>query len=263
MLWHELSWPALDKVDREIPVVIPLGSCEQHGRHLPVFVDSIQVTAIAEQVEKKMSRKILLTPTLWLGSSHHHRDFPSIISLPPSLYTQMIQQVATCILDIGFRRIFFLNGHGGNETPGSQALTELVNLNDQANDAYLVFASWWKLGSDALAPAKHGMKTENLSHACEYETSFTLFLRPDLVKLAEARDTPPVIDNKWFSSERLSGKVAVFRRFSRFTAAGNYGKPSAATAEKGRAMFEGIVGEVGAFLKDFAAWPALPQLGPK
>ena len=46
MLWHELSWPRLRALDKQIPVIVPLGSCEQHGHHLPVFVDSLQVTTV-------------------------------------------------------------------------------------------------------------------------------------------------------------------------------------------------------------------------
>ena len=60
MLWHEQSWQELDQIDRDTPVVIPLGACEQHGHHLPLFVDTIQVTALAERVEREMGDKILL-----------------------------------------------------------------------------------------------------------------------------------------------------------------------------------------------------------
>ena len=87
MLWQEQSWPAMREMNKQLPVVVPLGSVEQHGHHLPLFVDSIQVSAIAERVEERSSLKneILLLPTFWLGSSHHHMDFPGTVSVLPSL----------------------------------------------------------------------------------------------------------------------------------------------------------------------------------
>lgn len=263
MLWHEQSWPAMRQIDKQLPVVVPLGSVEQHGHHLPLFVDSIQVSEIAQRVEQRLSDRILVLPTLWLGSSHHHIDFPGTVSVLPSLYSQMIKSVARSILHAGFKRIFFLNGHGGNEVPASAALTELVVEDDAANDAYLTFASWWNVGRDALLSEKHGMATPGLSHACEYETSMMLFLRPDLVKMSVARDNTPVIDNDWYCTDQIGNKVGVYRRYSRITSAGNLGTPSAATAKKGESMTAPVVNDIVEFLTDFSTWKELGAIGPK
>lgn len=259
MFWHEQRWTDLEALDKDIPVVIPLGSCEQHGHHLPVFVDSMQVAAIAERAEAALGDRMLLLPTLWLGSSHHHKDYPGTVSVSPSLYSLMIQEIATSILDAGFRRLLFLNGHGGNKVPAAQALSELVCESDGADDAYLVLATWWELNGGAL---RAGMETESISHACEYETSLMLKLRPDLVKLDQAREAPMALDNAWFKSEGIVGsRVGVFRRFHRWTAAGSMGKPSAATAEKGARMLEVVSGELVRLVEDMATWPALPIQG--
>jgi creatinine amidohydrolase len=262
MLWHEKTWPEIQSLDKRLPVVIPLGSLEQHGHHLPLLVDTIQVTGIAEEAERRLADRILLLPTLWLGSSDHHRDFPGTVSVAPSLYTEMIKAVVRSVLAAGFARVFLLNGHGGNAVPGAQALSELVAESDQADSAYLVFASWWDLAKDALAPEKHGMQSPTLTHACEYETSLVMALRSDLVHLDRAQQSSAVLDNRWTHSER-GGKVRVFHRFSRFTAAGNMGQPRAATAEKGNSIFASVVDEVCAMLEDFATWPDLPAIGPK
>src|SRR5437764_3215377 len=104
MLWNEQSWPFIDALNRDTPVVVPLGSCEQHGHHLPVFVDTMQVQAVADDVHGAMTDRILMLPTLWLGSSHHHIDFAGTVSLPPELYTSVIKQVAYCVLRAGFKR---------------------------------------------------------------------------------------------------------------------------------------------------------------
>jgi len=259
MLWHEQPWPRIQSLDKDLPVVVPLGSIEQHGRHLPLIVDTAQVTAIAERAEASLGDSALFLPTLWLGCSEHHMDFPGTVSVSPTLYAQMIQGVARSILHAGFWRILFLNGHGGNETPGAQALTQLVADDDTADAAYLVFSSWWQLGRDAIAPARHGLTTPGVSHACEYEASLMLALRPELVAMKEVREAPPVHSGTWYDS----GKVRIFRRFHRITAAGSLGKPSAATAEKGRSMLDALTADVVSFVREFATWPRLPALGPK
>ena len=261
MLWHEQSWPKLAEIDKSVPVVIPLGACEQHGHHMPVFADTIQVEAVATRVEAALGDRILLAPTLWLGSSHHHKDYPGTISVLPSLYSQIIKSIAMSFVGAGFQRVFFLNGHGGNEVPGAAALSELVAEQDKADNVCLAFGSWWRVASDAMAPDKHGMTTPGVTHACEYETSLMLFLRPDLVQMNHVQHAKPVMDNAWSASEG-GKKVNVFHRFSRLTARGNMGSPHEATAEKGRSMLEAVVNDVQACLKDFATWPHMAKIGP-
>jgi creatinine amidohydrolase len=253
MLWHELKWPDVAAMDKNLPVVVPLGSLEQHGRHLPVLVDSIQVTEIVQRVETAMSREILLLPTLWLGSSDHHLDFPGTVSVRPSLYSDVIKDVVRSILRAGFVRIFLFNGHGGNTTPASQALTELALESEVADAASLAFSSWWEIGRQSLAPEKHGLSTPSISHACEYETSMMLQLRPDLVKQDAAVEGPAAITSEWLSS----GRVRHFHRFHRLTTSGSLGRPSLGSAAKGQSMLDAVVVDTIAFLREFANWPLL------
>ena len=260
MWWHEQSWRTIQSLKKDIPVVIPLGSIEQHGHHLPLCVDTAQVTAIAERAEKALGDDALVLPTLWLGCSEHHMDFPGTVSVRPSLYSEMIKSVARSVLRADFKRIFFLNGHGGNETPASQALTELAGEDDIADAAHMAFASWWQVGRDAIAPKKHAMSTAAISHACEYETSLMLAIRPELVDLAAAKDYKPVLSTPWYSSGD-GGKVRLFHRFHRLTAAGSMGQPSAGSADKGRSMLDALVADVVAFIRDFATWSELPPIG--
>lgn len=260
LLYHEQSWPAIRKIDKQTPVLVPLGSCEQHGLHLPLFVDSIQVTALAEAVEKEMADRLLLLPTLWLGSSHHHMDFPGTVSIPPSLYAQVIKSLAKCLIHHGFRRVVFFNGHGGNAVPLAEALSELVCESDDADDAHLVAATWWSVGQNGLDPERHQMTTAKLSHACEYETSLMMALRPDLVQTPANEDPTPVLKSEWFQFDGSARRVQAFRRFHRMTGTGAMGAPSKATADKGQSLFHAVVEETVRFLEEFQTWPELkPQ----
>src|SRR5436309_3108058 len=101
MLWHEQKWTTLASFDKETPVLIPLGSCEQHGHHLSLLVDTIEVTAVAEAVEKNLGDRVLLTPTLWLGSSDHHKDFPGTLSVSTTLFSEMVDSLAKSVLRAG------------------------------------------------------------------------------------------------------------------------------------------------------------------
>ena len=263
MLWHEKKWPEIENLSKDLPVIIPLAACEQHGHHLPLFVDSIQVTEIAERVESKLTDQVLLLPTFWLGSSHHHKDFPGTISLRPLLYAQVIQDIARSVLGAGFSRIFFLNGHGGNRVPVADALTDLVAVDDQADAAYLVLANWWEVGREAIRPAKMGFEQPVVAHSCAYETSLMLVLRPDLVDMDQVKEHTPALNNDWFHSEDNTRKrVEVFRRFHRFSASGVLGKPEDAQAEAGQKILEGVVDDVATFLQEFSTWPELPSLKP-
>jgi creatinine amidohydrolase len=225
---------------------------------LPVCTDSCQVSSIARAAEERLQQSAVFVPTLWIGSSHHHLDFPGTLSVRPSLYSRVIQELATSILSAGFRRLFFLNGHGGNETPTAQALTELASMDSAAREAHLVMSSWWSVGRP---DAKNlGLQTDAVSHACEYETSLMLRLRPDLVKIDKIKDAPPMPAQEWMTGEK---QVGIYRRFALMTAHGNLGTSSAASAEKGGRIFDAVVNDVVAFVESFAEWPLPKPLGPK
>lgn len=260
MLWHELTSPRIGSLSRDIPVVIPLGSCEQHGAHLPVFVDTLQLDAITARLEKKLGEQVLICPTLWLGSSHHHLDFPGTLSVPPKLYSEIIQSMVRCFLRHGFRRLFFLNGHGGNVAPASLALTDLVATDDLADASTMAFASWWVLSSERLASDLHGMKSPKLTHACEYETSLVLAIREDLVEMAQLSGEVVEKTRPWMANPKWVGKVEGYHRFHRWTSTGHMGEPAAATKEKGLSLIHSAVEALAEFIRDFSKWPQMPPL---
>jgi creatinine amidohydrolase len=262
MLWHEMSWPQIQSADRNLPVVVPLGSCEQHGHHLPVMVDTLQVETIARDVESALRDRMLLTQTLWLGSSHHHKDFPGTLSVTPILYAQVIRQIAESVLNAGFKRLFFLNGHGGNRVPAGAALAELIATDDRADESHIALASWWEVAASAMPEA--GMAQPVLGHACEFETSLMLEIRADLVHMDRIQPPSNAIDNDWFRSESDAGKrVSLYHRFHRISSAGPLGNPAAATREKGQRLRGGVVREITRFISDFSTWPLTRKLGPQ
>ena len=262
MRYGDCCWRDIECADKDETVVVcPTASLEQHGHHLPLLTDTYLVTGVAERVHQQLADRILLTPTLWLGASDHHLDFPGTVTVPNSLYSSIIGNIVRCFVRAGFRRIFFLNGHGGNQVPGHNAITEMANSCDSCDQVYMAFSSYWTIAKPVMGAKQHGMESEQLSHACEYETSMMLALHEDLVVLERAKAASPAIDSPFFRSQE-GGRLAIAGRFHRETSTGAMGQPELATAEKGSSLLDAIVAEVSACIADFATWQHRPVLKP-
>src|SRR5438105_3522827 len=104
MKFHEMTAPQLGQVSRDATVVLaPIAACEQHSRHLPTFTDAILVTAVAEDVERVLPKKVLLLPTLWLGASAHHLRFGGTLSAEADTHIAMICDLLTPLLEDGYQ----------------------------------------------------------------------------------------------------------------------------------------------------------------
>ena len=124
MLLQELSWPEGGGGRNERPVVVPIAAVEQHGRHLPVFTDSMLLGEVVRMAASSLGDRVVWTPLLWLGNSHHHMDFAGTLSAAPRTYLDLLGDLIDNLVSHGFRRIVLLNGHGGNIVPAGQAVFE-------------------------------------------------------------------------------------------------------------------------------------------
>ena len=260
MRYGNCRWTDIEALNKDrVVVVCPIAALEQHGHHLPLLTDTYLVTDVAERVEQKLSEKVLLTPTLWLGASDHHLDFPGTVTVPNTLYIEILKNMIRCYVKAGFRRILFLNGHGGNIAPGLVATTEIVNSSEDCDGVMIVFSSYWSIAGPAFAPENHGLESPEVTHACEYETSMMLVVKGDLVHMEDAKAGAPVIDSPFFNSER-GGRVSLASRFRRLTQTGAMGQPELSTAEKGESLLSAAAREVAAFIEDFLTWTQPPIL---
>ncbi len=248
MYYGDLRWTDIEQLDKSrFVVVAPLAALEQHGHHLPLLTDTYLVTAVAERVHEHLGDNILLAPTFWCGASDHHLDFPGTLSLPNSLYVEVIKSLVRCYVRAGFRRVLFLNGHGGNVAPGETAITEMANSCDLCDSALIALGSYWTIADNVMQPEQHGMDSPRLTHACEYETSMMLAVQGETVHLNAARGVP--------LDAPSSGKARIAGRFHRLSETGALGSPEKATAEKGESLLSAIGGEVAAYVRQLAAWP--------
>jgi creatinine amidohydrolase len=245
MLLTDLTWTTIGSLSKDIPVLIPVAAVEQHGHHLPVATDSMLLGEIVRRVEQAMSSQVLIAPLMWLGNSDHHLDFPGTLSAPPRVYLDMLVGLFDNLIQHGFKRLYMLNGHGGNDVPGKQAVFELRQKYRQRTDLLLLFSTYWSLGG---APwEKHSeLVQREMGHACEWETSMILRIAPHLVGNYQAAEVVPPgnaflpATRGWITKERST--------------LGHIGQPHLATAEKGEALFATFSQDVQHMLQRIIAW---------
>src|SRR5262245_16354077 len=115
MRWEELSVPKVEQLDRDSTVLIlPLGSVEQHGRHLPLGTETILAHALANGVNARVKGRAEVPPPRWYGFAPHHMRFAGTVTLRTETMIALVEDVAASLIEHGFRRLLLLNGHGGN-----------------------------------------------------------------------------------------------------------------------------------------------------
>jgi creatinine amidohydrolase len=153
----------------------------------------------------------------------------------------------------GAKKIFLMNGHGGNDIPVRFALRELKTRFPDP-DIHIVFASYWHIASKTLTAVRES-KMGGMGHACEMETSIMMHLHPDLVRMDLIRRDGPKTDSIYRKGDMQQGPpVYECSEFHEISETGTVGYPDMASAEKGRRFLDGIVEEVAAFIRDFQTW---------
>ncbi|MDB5522286.1 MAG: hypothetical protein JWM58_49 [Rhizobium sp.] len=193
LLFHEATRAEL-RAARDSLLILPVGATEQHGPHLPTGTDFLFVETIARKAAAVAAQQIpvLVAPTLPFGCSQHHLPFGGTLSLSTEVYYRTIFDLAESAIISGFRKIFILNGHGGNH--------EIIQLvaRDLAlkHPASLAAGSYWDVAETELLGV--GARSRGLmpGHAGAFETSLMLALRPDLVHeprpvRPDSQDTAP------------------------------------------------------------------------
>jgi creatinine amidohydrolase len=241
----DLKWPDVEALSRDMPVVIPIAALEQHGRHMPLFTDSLLLGEVIRRVSERLSGGVLFTPLFWLGNSEHHLDFPGTMTAAPRVYLDVLKDMVENFLVHGFRRLVFINGHGGNIVPAQQALFELRQKYRQRRDLLLVSTTYWTLGAQPKK-ADGSLVQDQMGHACEWETSMMLRLRPELVGEYQGVPGLPEVDRF-----RPAHRAWITKDLSE---PGHIGHPSHASAEKGELLFRLFSDDVRAFLERVVAW---------
>jgi len=247
--WARMTAPELRAIATRdgALAILPAGSLEQHGPHLPVITDTASASAAAIAAARLVANEVpvAVLPGLWLGLSEHHLPFGGTISVDYAAYRAMLECIVRSLRAIGFARLLIVNGHGGNIDPLAVASRELA----VAYDFPIVATTPWFLSRDKIADIFESDTAPK--HACEGETSLMMAIAGDIVKkdkLDEAMQQAPAPVHP----------PAGFSRFYSFSerapVTGTWGDPRSATAEKG-ARFLAVQAEALAeAIRDKAMW---------
>jgi creatinine amidohydrolase len=253
--WQDLSWPQVESILKErTTVLLPIGSTEQHGRHLPLGVDVYIPMGIATKVSAATGLPIL--PPLWYAPCSWHQKFPGTVHIAPETLISLVTDICCSLGHYGVKHVIGINGHtGGCDSTLLVAADKVI----ERSGARFWIASVVDIASNEILNI---CDSPVLGHADEVETAKMLAVRPDLVRLDNVTPSNNQPNSNFLSiNYRSHGPHVLFRLNSDDWKAvapeGYIGDPTAATAEKGSKMIDAIVKNLIEFVKELDSWPAL------
>lgn len=264
-LYADLTWPEVnDAVELKKVILLPVGSTEQHGPHLPLDVDNLIATNVCLEAGRRAPEKILVAPTIPYGFNVHGMDFPGTVHAAYDHFIEYCLDVCKSFVYHGFKRLIIVNGHGSN-TPLLEFVGRRVILE---TDALAASFMWWnllRLDPDFIASFRESVFPGGAGHACEVETSMYLNLAPEKAQMDKAEDYIT-----WYNRQGATGflwgdafgagPVTMVEWTSTFVENGVAGQPTLATADKGRRIMAEAANRLVEFVTEFQKRPDRPRV---
>ncbi len=261
-LYAKLTWPEVrEAASMGKVIVLPVGSTEQHGYHLPIDVDNMLCSHTALEAGRRATDKILVAPTIPYGFNVHALDFPGTMHVPRNPFVDYVVDVCKSFSYHGFKRIILYDGHGSNMPPRTLAARR-VALETDALCACVMWTSLLTVDPAHMQTWRTSRIPGGCAHACELETSAYLHFDAARVQMDKAQDNIAWYnyqENSRFGGTDLlaggSGVLKVVEWTSTYTPQGVMGQATMATAEKGRIIVEEAVQQLTRFVEAFQDWP--------
>ena len=178
--YNRLTWEGMNvAIGMEKVVILPTGSTEQHGPHLPLDVDTFLCESVCLEVGKRVPDKVLVLPAVSYGLNLHHIDFPGTVHIEPETFVAFCLDITKSVAYHGFQKLLIVNGHGSN-TPLVDLVARKTVLETQS---ICTAVNYYQLAVEAFAKVK---ETKVMAHADEFETSLYLYLAPERVRMENA-----------------------------------------------------------------------------
>lgn len=260
LVLQELTWTDVEAyLKTGDMVIIPLGSTEQHGPHLPLGTDHFEALEMARLISRRTG--VMVAPVLLAGYSVYHSGFPGTLSLRPETMEQVLFETAEILIKYGFRRFMFFNYHGGNSIVESKVIHR-INHTTGATAVSIGIGASFREDTEPAAPFDY--------HAGIGETSIMLHLKPQLVrrerikkpriKLSEKAREIQLLSQKYpYLSALLPASLGVPEETGKGGASRDIsdngiwttGDPGTATPERGKMSVEKLVESAVRFI---SAW---------
>ena len=234
MYLADRTWPELGGTVADGPVaLVPLGSTEQHGPHLPLATDHLIAEALAREGADRAG--VVCTPTITVGVSPHHRQFHGTMWADAPAFRDYVESLSRNLTYHGFDRLIYVNAHGGN-VPHLREIGRRLHVDDAA---YAVEWMW----NESIPDLVEELFERPGPHAGPKETAMIMHIAPDLVRTGELEDARDggLVDR---GSVNYVNGARTFYDAIENSANGAYGDPSAATPEKGERLFEAAVDQL-------------------
>lgn len=224
MTWHEVA-EALKTVRMAI---VPVGAHEQHGPHMNESCDAVLATEMAKRLATTLHPQVLVTPTVNMGVSPHHLNFPGTISLRPETLLAVLRDMVTSLKRHGIDKVLFLNGHGGNQ--GTLGLACASFSQELGVDCYYA-----KTTASAKKAMQQHISSTLFGHSCEREVSEAYYLAPHLVRTERLEKGDIVSGGRW-EQMRPGNPIQGFYRYEEMTRNGCIGDATQASHAIGEAI---------------------------
>ena len=254
-MWSEpleygrLSWPEIRLAAQQERVpIVPIGTLEDHGPHLPIDTDVTIAEAVCRASATRLAQETVLLPPVVHGYSPHHMDFPGTVTIGWDTFCRYCTDVATSLIRHGFDRVLLVNGHGSNQNLVEMAARLAMIEHPNA----LVAASFYLTtpeSANVIASVRESTRG-GMAHACELETSLYLHIAPEAVDMDQALDERGYPETKHSWIDWSDGPLKLMPWWSSFSQSGVQGDASKATADKGAALFEAAVTEIVSFVTE-------------
>ena len=251
--YNRLTWPEMnDAIAMQQLVILPTGSTEQHGPHLPLDVDVFLCESVCLEVGRRCPDKVLVLPPISYGLNLHHIDFPGTVHIEPETFIAFCLNITKSVAYHGFKKILLVNGHGSNGP-----LVDLIARKTVLETESLCFATtYFNFLLEAFEKIR---ESRVIAHADEFETSLYLHLAPERVQMEKAAEDGDRM-GRYVSSDSTSNYPVRFNDYwGRWTRTGVHGDPTKATAEKGRILFEAAVSGLVSLADELREWPVAPR----
>jgi creatinine amidohydrolase len=230
-------------------VVVPIGSTEQHGPHLPLGVDGYQARDVAEGIAERAD--LIAAPPIWYGDAEHHLAFPGTVALSSETVVSMLTDIYGSLARHGVENVVTVNGHRLANLPAIEIATKQVK--EEHPEVFFATVDLVRIGVRVHNELRDGDPEDGM-HGGEFETSFMLAKHPELVEEGEFVEEIHGDWTRFTSNDYVGIDDTVLTASSSADWGeddlGHHGDPTQADAEKGEALFEAVVGNAVEFLED-------------